>query len=59
MTQWMLVSRDWLKIVLFVVFRDLWITRSPTLSIAATTVNPSYANSLEYLASVDTSPEPA
>ncbi|KAJ6541470.1 hypothetical protein B0H19DRAFT_316064 [Mycena capillaripes] len=26
MTQWMLVSRDWLKIVLPVVFRDLWIT---------------------------------
>ncbi|KAJ7843113.1 hypothetical protein B0H14DRAFT_2779487 [Mycena olivaceomarginata] len=26
MTQWMLVSRDWLKIVLSVVFRDLWIT---------------------------------
>src|ERR1700761_8838389 len=28
MTQWMLVSRDWLKIVLSVVFRDLWITSS-------------------------------
>ncbi|KAJ7630039.1 hypothetical protein DFH06DRAFT_1224718 [Mycena polygramma] len=26
MTQWMLVSRDWLKIVLPVVFRDLWLT---------------------------------
>ncbi|KAJ6464281.1 hypothetical protein C8R47DRAFT_1224797 [Mycena vitilis] len=26
MTQWMLVSRDWLKIVLSVVFRDLWLT---------------------------------
>ncbi|KAJ6577901.1 hypothetical protein B0H19DRAFT_1121747 [Mycena capillaripes] len=26
MAQWMLVSRDWLKIVLSVVFRDLWIT---------------------------------
>ncbi|KAJ7752463.1 hypothetical protein DFH07DRAFT_825379 [Mycena maculata] len=26
MTSWMLVSRDWLKIVLSVVFRDLWIT---------------------------------
>ncbi|KAF7361187.1 hypothetical protein MSAN_01150600 [Mycena sanguinolenta] len=26
MTRWMLVSHDWLKIVLIVVFRDLWIT---------------------------------
>ncbi|KAJ7630052.1 hypothetical protein DFH06DRAFT_1439621 [Mycena polygramma] len=26
MTQWMLVSRDWLKIVLSVVSRDLWLT---------------------------------
>ncbi|KAJ7755167.1 hypothetical protein B0H16DRAFT_731028 [Mycena metata] len=26
MTQWMLVSRDWLEIVLSVVFRNLWIT---------------------------------
>ncbi|KAJ7911553.1 hypothetical protein B0H13DRAFT_2328210 [Mycena leptocephala] len=26
MANWMLVSRDWLKIVLSVVFRDLWIT---------------------------------
>ncbi|KAJ7715135.1 hypothetical protein B0H16DRAFT_1616972 [Mycena metata] len=26
MTTWMLVSRDWLKIVLSVVFRDVWIT---------------------------------
>ncbi|KAJ6510196.1 hypothetical protein C8R47DRAFT_786816 [Mycena vitilis] len=26
MSQWMLVSRDWLNIVLSVVFRDLWIT---------------------------------
>ncbi|KAJ6476224.1 hypothetical protein C8R45DRAFT_1102494 [Mycena sanguinolenta] len=26
MTRWMLVSHDWLKIVLSVVFRDLWIT---------------------------------
>ncbi|KAJ6476157.1 hypothetical protein C8R45DRAFT_1216886 [Mycena sanguinolenta] len=26
MTRWMLVSRDWLNIVLPVVFRDLWIT---------------------------------
>jgi len=26
MARWMLVSRDWLKIVLSVVFRDLWIT---------------------------------
>jgi hypothetical protein len=26
MANWMLVSHDWLKIVLSVVFRDLWIT---------------------------------
>ncbi|KAJ7822450.1 hypothetical protein B0H13DRAFT_2447823 [Mycena leptocephala] len=26
MTHWMLVSRDWLQIVLSIVFRDLWIT---------------------------------
>ncbi|KAJ7760431.1 hypothetical protein B0H16DRAFT_1813859 [Mycena metata] len=26
MAQWMLVSRDWLQIVLSVVFRDLWVT---------------------------------
>jgi hypothetical protein len=26
MTRWMLVSHDWLKVVLSVVFRDLWIT---------------------------------
>ncbi|KAJ7762542.1 hypothetical protein B0H16DRAFT_1883996 [Mycena metata] len=26
MTQWMLVSREWLKIVLSIVFRDLWVT---------------------------------
>ncbi|KAJ7929689.1 hypothetical protein B0H13DRAFT_2538677 [Mycena leptocephala] len=26
MANWMLVSRDWLKIILSVVFRDLWIT---------------------------------
>ncbi|KAJ7681140.1 hypothetical protein B0H17DRAFT_72318 [Mycena rosella] len=26
MANWMLVSRDWLKIVLSIVFRDLWIT---------------------------------
>ncbi|KAJ7613760.1 hypothetical protein DFH06DRAFT_1484579 [Mycena polygramma] len=26
MASWMLVSREWLNIVLFVVFRDLWIT---------------------------------
>ncbi|KAJ6476223.1 hypothetical protein C8R45DRAFT_1077172 [Mycena sanguinolenta] len=26
MTNWMLVSHDWLKIVLSVIFRDLWIT---------------------------------
>ncbi|KAJ6541466.1 hypothetical protein B0H19DRAFT_316018 [Mycena capillaripes] len=29
MAQWVLVSRDWLKIVLSVVFRDLWITSYP------------------------------
>ncbi|KAJ7778408.1 hypothetical protein B0H16DRAFT_1503413 [Mycena metata] len=28
MATWMLVSREWLKIVLYVVFRDLWITSS-------------------------------
>ncbi|KAJ7217296.1 hypothetical protein GGX14DRAFT_602870 [Mycena pura] len=26
MTQWMLVNRDWLSIVISVVFRDLWVT---------------------------------
>ncbi|KAJ7206828.1 hypothetical protein GGX14DRAFT_637047 [Mycena pura] len=26
MTQWMLVNRDWLSIVISIVFRDLWIT---------------------------------
>ncbi|KAJ7655670.1 hypothetical protein DFH06DRAFT_481534 [Mycena polygramma] len=26
MTQWMLVSHDWLDIVLYIVFRDVWIT---------------------------------
>ncbi|KAJ6512100.1 hypothetical protein C8R47DRAFT_1093477 [Mycena vitilis] len=31
MASWMLVSRDWLKIVVFVVFRDLWITSRPHL----------------------------
>ncbi|KAF7373421.1 hypothetical protein MSAN_00551700 [Mycena sanguinolenta] len=29
MTGWMLVSHDWLKIVLSVVFRDMWITSDP------------------------------
>ncbi|KAJ7628463.1 hypothetical protein FB45DRAFT_38469 [Roridomyces roridus] len=29
MTQWMLVSRDWLRIVATIVFRDLWITSIP------------------------------
>ncbi|KAJ6476232.1 hypothetical protein C8R45DRAFT_1158909 [Mycena sanguinolenta] len=32
MTRWMLVSHDWLKIVVAVVFRDLWITSDVHLS---------------------------
>ncbi|KAJ7628389.1 hypothetical protein FB45DRAFT_867467 [Roridomyces roridus] len=42
MTQWMLVSHEWLKIVVPIVFRDVWITSVPHMRYISTITNASY-----------------